>query len=157
VSTLDGMSSEDDAESPQSSADAYVDDCDFLHEEADSLEEELHVANVNGPAFGSASNSIRQLADMVARECAFLKINDWSCYTEKRPNAQKDGVRDCLMFYVHGLPKRKRVKWSTPLFFAVKAILERHCHVEATISKSTLFVRPNACHPFVRLDFASAR
>jgi len=93
------------------------------------------------------------LAQLVERECAFMRISGHSVQTAN--TARKCAAACTLRFFVHGLPWAKRAKWLQPLLWSVSAVLARH-GVEAGMKGGELVATTDS-GAAVRIDFVAAR
>lgn len=121
-----------------------------VEEAAATLEEEEAVDDMD---------AARELADVVARDCAFLRLTDQVIYDETSHVRRRRGVTKCVLFHCRGLPWAKRAKWLLPLLWSVAAVLRRKgCTTK--VQAGELYAQlPSACSEspqLVRLDFGAA-
>merc|ERR1712203_1251041 len=69
--------------------------------------------------------SVHQIAEVVERECSFLRFRGHSIFNEATRRKPRRGVAGTVRFYVTGLPSAKRAKWTQPLCRSVMAMLQR--------------------------------
>jgi len=100
-----------------------------------------------------AGVAAEELAQLVERECAFMRISGHSVQTSS--TARKCAAACTLRFFVHGLPWAKRAKWLQPLLWSVSAVLARH-GVEAGMKGGELVAITDS-GAAVRIDFVAAR
>jgi len=104
------------------------------------------------PRFGTP---VESLAELVHRECGFLRIRGHGLRAETSTKAKKRGIAATICFYVRGLPWVKRTKWLMPLFWSVAPVLQR-CGCTTMVQGGELYVSPGS-GAMVRIDFAAAR
>jgi len=100
-----------------------------------------------------ADASGRRLAELVERECAFLRIRGHTLQPLGR-GQMKHGATLCLRFFVHGLPFTRRSRWQQPLTYSMLAVLKR-CGCEAFVRGGELYASEDKV--VVRVDFAAGR
>jgi hypothetical protein len=95
-----------------------------------------------------------QIAELVLRECAFLRTRGYQVRPENRPTLRNQGVTDCIVVYVVGLPASKRTKWMVPLFNGVAAVLNK-VGCRAKVLHGVLLVALDEEDAMVRLDMVA--
>lgn len=82
------------------------------------------------------------LAEVMRRECAFLRIVSVSMVLLDASQSAKHAVKEvkqCLRVCVQGLPAQKRMKWQNPLAWSVALALQRAGR-QAFVKRSRLYV-----------------
>lgn len=127
----------------------------LLRSDSASTEERSESSDAREDSEPEALSPAYQIAELVLRECAFIRTTGYRVRSEHRPDQLKNGVTECIVLCVNGLPQSKRTKWMVPLFTGIAGVLQR-AGCKAKVLHGLLLVALNEEDPMVRLDMVSA-
>jgi hypothetical protein len=119
-----------------------------------SSPEASQISDAHEESSSEADAPAFQIAELVLRECAFLRLQGYHMCAEGHPVMRKQGVTECVVFHVNGLPMSKRTKWTVPLCTTIAAVLQR-VGCKAKVLHGMLIVALNEGDVAVRIDMVS--
>jgi len=101
------------------------------------------------------SSCASKVADLVMKECQFLRIQEYCVLPEIRRKGMRLNSNWTVRFYVHGLPVQQRAKWLQPLLATVASMLRRHC-CDIQVQRCELIVSLEKDQEAICIDFTGS-